>query len=258
MEKLLVRDISMIFRSNEREVVALRNINFSVPAHEFASIVGPSGCGKSSLLYIIGNLIQPSEGEILIDGIPSDRASISRGFVFQEYALFPWKTIIENIEFGLKIRKRSAAERQKIARDHIELVGLKGFEDHYPHELSGGMKQRAAIARALAYNPDILLMDEPFGSLDSQTRVILQKELLNIWNKTKKTIIFVTHSVEEAIVLSDRVLILTFRPGSIKVDIKIDLPRPRDLNDLMLTQEFNSYRHEVWEYLREEVDKTST
>lgn len=257
MEKLLVRNISMIFGSSDREVVALRNINFSVSAHEFVSIVGPSGCGKSTLLYIIGNLIQPSEGEILIDGIPSDRGSISWGFVFQEYALFPWKTIIKNIEFGLKIRKRSAAERQKIARDYIELVGLKGFEDHYPHELSGGMKQRAAIARALAYNPDILLMDEPFGSLDSQTRVILQRELLNIWNKTKKTIIFVTHSVEEAIALSDRVLILTFRPGSIKVDIKIDLPCPRDLNDLMLTQEFNSYRHEVWEYLRDEVDKTN-
>ena len=257
MEKLEVKNISMLYGTSDREVAALKNINFSVSAHEFVSIVGPSGCGKSTLLYIIGNLVKPSGGEILIDDIPSDRSSINWGIVFQEFALFPWKTICKNVEFGLKIRKKNSAERQQIACDYLELVGLKGFEDHYPHELSGGMKQRAAIARALAYNPDILLMDEPFGSLDSQTRVILQRELLNIWHKTKKTIIFITHSVEEAIALSARVLILTFRPGSIKVDIKIDLPYPRDLNDLMLSQEFNAYRHEVWGYLKEEVDKAS-
>lgn len=181
------------------DIIALAGINLCVQNGEFMAIVGPSGCGKSTFLDLLGGLSRPNEGNIYIDDKVVNGPGLDRGIVFQQYALFPWRTAIENIEFGIEKQNKTKKERKEIAQKYISLVGLNGFENHYPYQLSGGMKQRVAIARALAYNPDILLMDEPFGALDAQTREIMQRELLKIWEKTKKTIIFITHSIDEAV-----------------------------------------------------------
>jgi NitT/TauT family transport system ATP-binding protein len=223
--KLKLRNVTKTFTSEEGEITALDNINLEVKLNEFLCILGPSGCGKTSLLRMIAGLDYPSSGEVILDGKKVCGPSPDRGMVFQEYSLFPWKTVLKNVEFGLEIL--GIPDRQKIAERHLELVGLKGFENSYPYELSGGMKQRVAIARALATDPAILLMDEPFGSVDAQTRNVLQKELLEIWKRTKKTILFVTHSVDEAVYLADRVAVMSVRPGRIIDCIDIGIPRPR-------------------------------
>ena len=228
MNKLSISCIEKVFKDNKRgDVTALKDVTFGVEEGEFFCIVGPSGCGKSTLLQLIMGLERPTAGEILIDGTPVDGHILDCGMVFQEYALFPWKTVQGNIEFGPKMRRVAKKERRDIARRYIELTGLREFEAHYPHEISGGMKQRVAIARALANEPEVLLMDEPFAAVDALLREILQQEILRIWVQTKKTIVFVTHQIEEAVFLADRVLVMSARPGRVKEIIEVDLPRPR-------------------------------
>jgi NitT/TauT family transport system ATP-binding protein len=239
-----------------KELLALGGVDLSIKKGEFLSIVGPSGCGKSTFLDLVGGLSKPSEGKIFIDDKIVEGPGLDRGIVFQQYALFPWRTAIGNVEFGLESKKITKNERIEIAQKYLSLVGLAGFEDRYPYELSGGMKQRVAIARALAFDPDILLMDEPFGALDSQTREILQLELLRIWDETHKTILFITHSIDEAVFLSDRVAIMTARPGVIKKIVDIPLSRAvRFEDDVRTSNEFVRSRHELWGLLKEEVVK---
>ena len=224
---LKISGISRAFESEAGTVEALRNINLGVPDEEFLCFIGPSGCGKTTLLRIIAGLDQPTAGEVLLDGRVIRAPDPRQGMVFQEYSLFPWRTIINNVAFGLEIKGVPKDERYKTARNYLKLVGLHEFEQSYPYELSGGMRQRVAIARALANDPEVLLMDEPFGSVDAQTRNILQGELLRIWGETRKTILFITHSIDEAVYLADRVVVLSARPGQIREILRIDLKRPR-------------------------------
>ena len=224
---LRLRNVTKIFEAENGQRKALEDINLVVKLAEFLCIVGPSGCGKTTLLRMIAGLDYPSSGEIILDGKQVTGPSPDRGMVFQEFSLFPWKTVLKNVEFGLEILEVPEKGRRRIAEEYIELVGLQGFEHSYPYELSGGMKQRVAIARALATNPSLLLMDEPFGSVDAQTRNVLQEELLEIWARTKKTILFVTHSVDEAVYLGDRILVMSPRPGRIIECMRVTLPRPR-------------------------------
>ncbi|MET0387126.1 MAG: ABC transporter ATP-binding protein [Polyangiales bacterium] len=232
---------------------ALQDISFEVQAGEFMVIVGPSGCGKSTLLDLLGGLTKPTDGQILLDGKPITGPGLDRGIVFQQYALFPWRTALGNVEFGLEAKRIPPKQRTEIARDFLSRVGLSGFENRYPHELSGGMKQRVAIARALAYDPEVLMMDEPFAALDAQTRELLQAELLGLWEKTRKTILFITHGIDEAIYLGQRVAVMTSRPGRIKTILEV----PKELRaagtDLRGTPEFGRLRQELWELLRDEV-----
>jgi len=225
--KLELRNVMRVFNSEEGAIKALEDINLNVKPNEFLCIIGPSGCGKTTLLRLIAGLDHPNSGEIILDGKEVKEPSPDRGMVFQEFSLFPWRTIIKNVTFGLETQGIDKNEQYRIANEYIELVGLKGFENCYPYELSGGMKQRVAIARALATEPSILLMDEPFGSVDAQTRNVLQEELLEIWKRTKKTILFVTHSVDEAVYLADRVAVMSARPGRIIECMDIDIARPR-------------------------------
>ncbi|MHC1636254.1 MAG: ABC transporter ATP-binding protein [Candidatus Methanospirareceae archaeon] len=251
MEKIKVRELEKVFYSDAGNITAIKDISFSTKEGEFITFLGPSGCGKTTLLRIIAGLEKPTRGEVILDGKRIEEPSGKIGMVFQEYALFPWRTVLRNITFGLENMGVKKEERLRIARRYIELVGLRGFEDRYPYELSGGMKQRVGIARALAINPEVLLMDEPFGSLDAQTRNILQIELLRIWKATKKTILFVTHSVDEAVFLSDRIFILTARPARVKAEMRVDLERVRDRT----SKEFNEIRAKVLEILQEETEK---
>jgi len=232
--------------------VALENINLEIKAGEFFVIVGPSGCGKSTLLDLLGGLSRPTSGRILIGGAAVTGPALDRGSVFQQYALFPWRTAQKNVEFGLEAKGVPARERAARARRFLDMVGLAEFGGRYPHELSGGMKQRVAIARSLAYDPDILLMDEPFAALDAQTREILQCELLRIWEESGKTIVFITHGIDEAVYLGQRVTIMTSRPGRIKQVIDIPLQSRSREEDLRATPEFSRLRHEVWSLLRDE------
>jgi NitT/TauT family transport system ATP-binding protein len=226
---LELRDISKTFMAEKGESVeSLSNINLTVKNEEFVCLLGPSGCGKTTLLRIIAGLDYPTTGTVMLGGTVIDRPNPQLAMIFQEYSLYPWKTVVNNIAFGLEIRGIPQWKRSDIVKKYLEIVGLEGFENSYPYELSGGMRQRVAVARALAVDPTILLMDEPFGALDAQTRNMLQHELLNIWEKTKKTILFVTHSVDEAVFLADRIVVLTPRPGTICEVIPIDQPRPRD------------------------------
>lgn len=218
--------------------------------------MGPSGCGKSTFLEIVAGLIKPTSGSVFIDGRQIKGPDRNRGIVFQGYALFPWRTVIGNIAYGLEEKGVPVKEREKICRKYISLVGLSGFDNHYPFQLSGGMKQRVAIARALAYDPDILLMDEPFASLDAQTREILQGEILNIWDKTRKTVIFVTHNIEEAVFLADRIAIMSARPGIIRKIVDVTLGRPR-FEEHRTAQELMSLRQEVGKIVREEASKNA-
>lgn len=254
--KIVVKDINRVFHLKKtktepaRDFVALKGINLEVKSGEFLALVGPSGCGKSTLLDILAGLAHQSSGDVFIDGRKVTGPALDRGIVLQGYALFPWRTVRQNVEFGLEIKKVAKGERKDISSHFIKLVGLEGFEDRFPHELSGGMKQRVAIARALAYDPEVLLMDEPFAAVDAQTRETLQDELLRIWDETKKTIVFVTHSIEEAAFLADRVAVLTTNPGTIREIVKIDLPRPRHNSDIRSSAEFGWVRHKIWELLQ--------
>ncbi|MFP3154309.1 ABC transporter ATP-binding protein [Lachnospiraceae bacterium ZAX-1] len=232
------------------EFVALENFALSIKAGEFLAIVGPSGCGKSTLLDIVSGLMKPRSGEIRIDGRTVKGPALDRGFIMQGYALFPWRNVIKNVTYGLEVKGIPRKERKKIAQKYIDLVGLNGFEDRHPNELSGGMRQRVAIARALAYNPEVLLLDEPFAAVDAQTRETLQDELLRIWEKTEKTIIFVTHSIEEAVLLADRIVVMTPNPGSIRKIIDVNLPRPRTAAQMRTSPDFSWLTHQVWQLLQ--------
>ncbi|AUX44473.1 ABC transporter ATP-binding protein [Sorangium cellulosum] len=233
---------------------AIEDLCLDVRAGELMVLVGPSGCGKSTLIDLLGGLSEPTTGRLLLDGKPIKGPALDRGIVFQQYALFPWRTALGNIEFGLEAKGVPEAKRRDIARRYLDLVSLSGFEDRYPHELSGGMKQRVAIARSLAYDPDVLMMDEPFAALDAQTRESLQAELLRIWEKSRKTILFITHSIDEAVFLGQRVAIMTSRPGRVKRIIEIP-PEIRRVEDARSSPEFGRLRHEIWTLLREEVLK---
>jgi len=258
--KIRVKEVSKLFfvknpgEVGKRKFVAISGLNLEVKDGEFLAILGPSGCGKSTLLDMLAGLAQPTSGQILIDGKPVQGPSLDRGIVLQGYALFPWRTVRENVEFGLEIKKIAKAERKSISRDYLDLVRLRDFENRYPHELSGGMKQRVAIARALAFNPEILLMDEPFGAVDAQTRESLQDELLRIWEEKRKTIVFVTHSIDEAVFLADRVAVMKANPGAIGEIVNIHLPRPRQGSRVRLSPEFGWTRHRIWELLHQQSD----
>jgi len=253
MNKIIAKNLKKVFRSDEKEVVALNDFNFNVKENEFVAIVGPSGCGKSTFLHLIAGFEKLSEGELLFDGNIIEKPGPDRGYVFQHSTLFPWRTVKKNVMFGLEQKGTDKQRSEEIAGYFINMVGLSGFEDAYPHTLSGGMKQRAEIARVLAYEPEVLLMDEPFGALDAQTRKVMQVELEKIWEKDTKTVILVTHSVIEAVYLADRVYVMTARPGTIKADINIDLPRPRDYT----SPEFLKYRKEILDLLETEVNKNN-
>ena len=262
--KIVLENLSQIFyvKSNEtgkkEKFTAIKDFSLSIDKGEFICIVGPSGCGKSTLLDIISGLSKANSGNIIIDGNAVKGPALDRGFVMQGYALFPWRTIRKNVEFGLELKKTKKKDRKAISQEYIELVGLKGFEERYPHELSGGMRQRVAIARSLAYNPEVLLMDEPFAAVDAQTRETLQDELLRIWEKTNKTIIFVTHSIEEAVLLADRVVVLTKNPGTIKKVADINLPRPRDNAQMRISTDYKWIVNNVWELLHDDGEQSKT
>lgn len=250
--RIELRDLRKVFLHNGRELVAVDRLSFTVDPKEFVCILGPSGCGKTTLLRLIAGLESPTSGTILLGGEEITRAGPNRGMVFQEFALFPWRTVRKNVEFGLELKKILPEEKRELSNKYIELVGLRGFEDAHPRELSGGMKQRVGIARALANDPQVLLMDEPFGSLDAQTRNLMQMELLRIRESAKKTVIFVTHSVDESVYLADRIIVMTARPGSVRESIDVPIARPRERT----SSEFIDIRARVLELLQEEFEKT--
>ncbi|HKT00056.1 MAG TPA: ABC transporter ATP-binding protein [Rugosimonospora sp.] len=253
--KISVRGVGKVFPTRDAPVAALEDVSFDVYSGEFLVIVGPSGCGKSTLLDLLVGLTRPTSGTILLDGAPVTGHGLDRGIVFQQYALFPWRTALSNVEFGLEARRLSRRERIDRARYFLDLVGLSGFRDRYPHELSGGMKQRVAIARSLAFDPDVLLMDEPFAALDAQTRDGMQDELLRVWEKTGKTIVFITHGIEEAVYLGQRVAVMTARPGRIKTILDVPLPPRASTEDLRSDPAFAHHRHEIWSLLRDEISR---
>jgi NitT/TauT family transport system ATP-binding protein len=265
MDRIAVRDLSKTFqlkpgqsvnvdgRTSDR-VSVLGGVDLTVRRGEFVTLVGPSGSGKSVLLDVIAGLTEASSGTAEIDGDAVTRPHPGTAYVFQQYALFPWRTALENVEYALEVRGVGRKQRRERARAFLDLFGLRAFEDRYPSQLSGGMQQRVAIARALSNDPEVLLMDEPFAALDAQTRDILQSELLRIWEQIKTTVVFVTHSIDEAIFLADRIVVMTARPARVKEIIEIDLPRPRDAA-LRNGDDFTRYRARVWEALRDEVRK---
>ncbi|MHA2302352.1 MAG: ABC transporter ATP-binding protein [Candidatus Thorarchaeota archaeon] len=252
-----VRNVSHTFTKQTKEGVletqAVCEANLSVEKDEFLVMLGPSGCGKTTLLRLIHGLIKPTQGEILVNGKQVEGPGMDRAFVFQAINLLPWRSTLHNVVLGLEIKGMEKEEQYNIAQKYIDMVGLSGFESHYPHELSGGMQQRVGIARALAVNPEILLMDEPFGYLDALTRMSLQQELLQIWSKQKKTCIFITHDLDESIFLGDRVVLMSCRPGRITETFPIDLPRPRPGHDIRNTAQFQEIRANIWEKLKEEL-----
>ncbi len=253
--KIRLSGISKTYKSNDGDVAALSRTSLDVNEGEFVSIVGPSGCGKSTLLYIVGGFLA-AEGEVLVDGKVIDGPGIDRGVVFQEYALFPWLTVRRNILYGLENRGYAPQQRAQIADRLIGVIGLRGFEHRYPRELSGGMKQRVALARMLACDPAIMLLDEPFGALDAQTREVMQDELLRIWLETRKTVLMVTHDVNEAVYLSNRICIMSARPGQIVEEFVVRLDRSIGREQVMLSAAFNKVRNEVWLSVRRQAADT--
>jgi NitT/TauT family transport system ATP-binding protein len=241
-------------RENTTEIRALSDVSLSVRENEFVSIIGPSGCGKTTLLKMIDGLIPYDSGRIVINGKPVTAPGPDRAVVFQSFALLPWRTVLANVEFSLELRQMSKEKRAKTARDYLQRVGLAEFENHYPHELSGGMQQRAGLARALAVNPAILLMDEPFGAVDAQTRQLLQEELLELWQRERKTVIFVTHSMDEAVYLSDRVVVMTPRPGKVAEILDVPLPRPRVSEQVRRHAKFVDLTNYIWESLKRAME----
>ena len=251
---LEVRALDKVFRRGARTVQAIDRFSLDVHEGEFVAIVGPSGCGKSTFLHILGGFEPHSGGTMLLNGTPVKGPGPDRGMLFQEFALYPWRSVIGNVVWGLEVQGKPKAERMATAERYLKLVGLSAFRDAYPAELSGGMKQRVALARVLAFEPRILLMDEPFGALDAQTRELMQEELNAIWQQTRNTVLFVTHDIDEAIYLADRVVVFTARPGRIKDEVRIDLERPRRI-DVKKSAAYMGYRNRVWDSLRDEVLK---
>jgi NitT/TauT family transport system ATP-binding protein len=241
-------------KNNSTEIQALTDVNLSIRENEFVSIIGPSGCGKTTLLKIIDGLLPCDSGEILIAGRKVTGPGPERAVVFQTFALLPWRTVLANVEFSLELRHVPRDQRAETAREYIRRVGLAEFENHYPHELSGGMQQRAGLARALAVNPMILLMDEPFGSVDAQTRQLLQEELLQLWQREQKTVIFVTHSMDEAVYLSDRVVVMTPRPGRVAEILDVPLPRPRVTDHVRRDSRFVDLTNYIWDSLKKAME----
>ena len=246
-----INDLRKVYRTEEVETIALDNMSLHVKEHEFVAIMGPSGCGKSTLLNIIAGLDTPTSGAVYIDGKKIEGTGTERGVVFQQYALFPWLTVLKNVMFGLKLQGKSDAEAKEIAMKYIKMVQLEDFVNHYPKELSGGMKQRVAIARAYAVKPEVLLMDEPFGALDAQTRTQLQTELLKTWESERKTCFFITHDVDEAIILAQRVIVMSARPGRIKDIVDIDIPYPRD-QETKMSPRFMELKNHIWSQVYQE------
>ncbi len=243
--KLKIDNVKKIYNSRNGEMIALNGVNLDIYENEFICVVGPSGCGKSTLLNIIAGLLEPTSGSVYCDGKEVKGTGTERGVVFQQYALFPWMTVKKNVLFGLNLQGIKGAEAEEKAMKYIKMVQLEDFVDHYPKELSGGMKQRVAIARAYAVNPSVLLMDEPFGALDAQTRTQLQTELLETWEKEQKTCFFITHDVDEAIILAQKVIIMSARPGRIKEIVDVDIPYPRT-QETKMAPEFLDLKNHIW------------
>ncbi|WP_282139628.1 ABC transporter ATP-binding protein [Cytobacillus oceanisediminis] len=252
--KLSSNDLDVTYVNNKTgaKVIALQDINLNIKEGEFICIVGPSGCGKTTFLNTVAGLIKPSRGSIFLDGKKINGPGIDRSVVFQTPSLFPWRTVIQNVLYGVEIQKRVSKETKKKAKEYIEMVGLKGFENHYPHELSGGMQQRVNLARALTVEPSLLLLDEPFSALDAQTREFMQKELLRIWNETKKTSLFITHQIDEAVYLADRVFVFGARPGRVVDIVDVTIPRPRYLN-IKRDPEFLKQIDYIWSLIEKDL-----
>jgi NitT/TauT family transport system ATP-binding protein len=247
-----IRDLAMQYGTGSDATVALAGVDLDVHHHEFLSIIGPSGCGKTTLMKIVAGLVRQTGGTVRIDGRVIDSPGPDRAVVFQNFALLPWANVLDNVAFGLEMRGMGKAERRSVAREHIERVGLGGFEDRVPSQLSGGMQQRVGLARALAVNPDILLMDEPFGAVDAQTRQLLQEDLLRLWQEHPKTVVFVTHAMDEAVYLSDRIVVMKPRPGRVARVVDVPLPRPRG-PEVRLDPLFAELTTSVWDTLRDSV-----
>jgi len=256
--KVEIQNLRMEFTTlSGGSLSALDRINLAVETNEFVTIVGPSGCGKSTLLYLVGGFFRPSQGIIKIDGRVVEKPDPSVGIVFQRYSLFPWLSVLRNITFGLEAKKISRKERTEIAMHYLKSVHLEGFENKYPRELSGGMQQRVAIAQTLACGPEVILMDEPFGALDAQTRKLMQAELFRIWEEEKKTILFVTHDVEEALCLGTRVVVMTARPGRIKSIDEVSFDVSKDPDELMSNADFIRLKKKIWLSVKDEVKRTA-
>ena len=249
--KVKIDNVRRVFNTRNGEMIALNGVSLDIMENEFICVVGPSGCGKSTLLNIIAGLLEPTSGKVYCDGKEVTGTGTERGVVFQQYALFPWMTVKKNVMFGLNLKGIKGKEAEDIAMKYIKMVQLEDFVDHYPKELSGGMKQRVAIARAYAVNPSILLMDEPFGALDAQTRTQLQTELLETWEKERKTCFFITHDVDEAIILAQKVIIMSARPGRIKEIVDINIPYPRT-QEAKMTPEFLELKNHIWSQVYQE------
>jgi NitT/TauT family transport system ATP-binding protein len=253
MNRISIQNLDKRYKTRDGDIPALSSISLDVAEGEFVTIIGPSGCGKSTLLYILGGFIPADGGTIQVDGKEIAGPGIDRGVVFQEYALFPWLTVVQNICYGLEMTGMERAGREQVARRLIRTIGLEGFENRFPRELSGGMRQRVAIARTLAYDPKILLLDEPFGALDSQTRETMQDELLRLWLAQRKTVMMVTHDVDEAVYLSERVLVMSKRPGRIVREFRVALDRTGSREQTVLSDAFTRLRNEVWLCVRQQV-----
>ena len=253
-----VRGLSLTYETADGPVYALADVDLQVAEGEFVSFIGPSGCGKTTLLRVVADLEQASGGHVTVNGLTPEQARLKRayGFIFQAPALYPWRTIRRNVELPLEIFGIPKAERRERARRYLELVNLKGFEGKYPWQLSGGMQQRVGLARAFAHDPDVLLMDEPFGALDAQTRLLLQQTLLEQWEQTAKTVVFVTHSIEEALLLGDRVCVMSARPGQLIHTVHVPFPRPREGVALYKDPRWGPLYEDVWSVLRDEVDRS--
>lgn len=256
--KIALYGVSKTFRWEKRgkkfEVLALDGVNIEVRPNEFLCIIGPSGCGKTTLLRILASLTDVDKGEVRIDGRLVTKPGPERAMVFQQFGLLPWKTVLENVKFPLLIRKMDGRQATEIARRQLEAVGLGRFTDSHPHQLSGGMQQRVGLARALATNPEILLMDEPFGAIDAQTREYMQEQLLRLWSSQKKTVVFITHDIDEAVLLADRILVLTRGPGKVRAAVDVELPRPRWDYDVRGHPVFTEVRSRLWKMLREDLE----
>jgi len=251
---LVVDKISKVYQTNSGSLIAVDGMSFSVNPQEVVSVIGPSGCGKSTLFNLIGGLTPPSSGKISVSGMPVNGPHPSISMVFQEESIFPWRNVVNNVAFPLEINGVPKAEREEHARRFIQMVGLEGFENHTPSQLSGGMRQRVAIARGLASEPKLLLMDEPFAALDEQTRLLLGDKVIQMQQELKQTILLITHNITEAIQLSDRIVVMSYRPGRLKRIIDIDLPRPRT-SEIVSSEEFGRYVAMIWDDLREEASK---
>ena len=251
--KLEIKNLDVAYRAKGQSTVALQDVNLTVKDGEFVSVVGPSGCGKSTLLKVVAGLLQPAAGEALLDGKPIDKSgSRDVGMVFQNDALLPWKTVFDNVRLPLEIKGLSRSEQTAEVNRLLKMVGLGEFGHFYPKQLSGGMKKRVALARTFAYDPELYLMDEPFGPLDAQTRVTIGEEFLKIWEKVGKSVLFITHDIEEAIALSDRVVVMTNRPGRVKAEFAVELPRPRPFYEIRFDPRFKELQREIWKCMSED------